>query len=80
VSASRWRHPLNTIVDRPRREAALAVAAAWFAFMAGLLAGGDADPASVAFAGAIGAAVVFVGFAAASARMRGWSFVTVRRT
>lgn len=61
------RHPLDVIVDRPRREAARAVAAAWLAFMAGLLIGGEVgDPASVVVAGSIGAALVFVGFATAS--------------
>jgi hypothetical protein len=61
------RHPLNAIVDRPRREAALAVAAAWLAFLAGLLVGGEVrDAASFAFAAVIGAALVFLGFAAAS--------------
>ena len=59
--------PLNAIVDRPRREAALAVAAAWLAFMSGLVAGGEIEDAvSFAFAGAIGAALVLLGFAAAS--------------
>lgn len=45
---------------------ALAVAAAWIAFMAGLLIGGDvADLGSFAFAGGIGAMLVLAGFAAA---------------
>jgi membrane protease YdiL (CAAX protease family) len=58
---------LDAIVDRPRREAALAVVAAWLAFMAGLLAGGEIeDPASFTFAAAGGAALVLAGFAAAS--------------
>jgi hypothetical protein len=67
MNATILRHPLDAIVDRPRREAGLAVAAAWLAFMAGLLVGGEVeDPASFAFAGASGAALVFLGFAAAS--------------
>ncbi len=42
-------------------------AIAWLAFMAGLLVGGEIqDFASFAIAGAIGAALVFLGFAAAS--------------
>lgn len=60
------RHPLNAIVDRPRREAALAVAAAWLAFMGALLIGEIEDAASFAIAGVSGAALVFLGFAAAS--------------
>ena len=60
------RHPLDAIDDRPRSEATLAVAAAWIAFMAGLMVGGDlTDPVSVAIGGVSGAALVFVGFAAA---------------
>ncbi len=54
-------------MDRPRREAALAVAAAWVAFMAGLLASGEvADLVSFVIAGVSGAALVWLGFAAAS--------------
>jgi hypothetical protein len=61
------RHPLDAIVDRPRNEAALAVGAAWLAFMAGLLAGGEVeDVASFLIAGVSGAALVWLGFAAAS--------------
>jgi hypothetical protein len=61
------RNPLNAIVDRTRTEAARAVAAAWLALMAGLMAGGDIeDAASFAVAGVSGAALVFLGFAAAS--------------
>jgi membrane protease YdiL (CAAX protease family) len=61
------RHPLDAIVDRPRGEAALAVTAAWVAFMAGMLVGGEVvDLASFAIAGASGAALVWLGFAAAS--------------
>ena len=54
------------IVDRPQRESATALTAAWLAFMAGVRVGGEVDAASVAVAGAIGAALVFLGFAAAS--------------
>lgn len=62
------RHPLDAITDRSRGEAALAVAAAWAAFMAGLVAGGEVvDLASLLVAGASGAALVWLGFAAASA-------------
>jgi hypothetical protein len=54
-------------VLRPRREAALAVAAAWCAFIAGLVVGGEvASPSSFAVVGVSGAALVFLGFAAAS--------------
>lgn len=61
------RHPLDAVVDRPRNEAALAVAGAWLAFMAGLVVGGEvADPVSFVMAGAGGAALVWLGFAAAS--------------
>jgi len=55
------------IVDRPPRESAAARAAAWLAFMAGLLLGGEVDDAgSLAVAGASGAVLVLLGFAAAS--------------
>ncbi len=58
---------LDAVVDRPRNEAALALAAAWLAFVAGLLMGGDvADPGSFAVVAVSGAALVFLGFAAAS--------------
>lgn len=58
-----------------------AVAAAWCAFIAGAIAGGEVeDPASLALAGVIGAALVFIGFAAAS-RCRTLSRrVTVQRS
>ena len=60
-------HLLNAIVDRPRKEAALAVSAAWVAFMAALLIGGGLrDVGSVAIAAVSGALLVFVGFATAS--------------
>lgn len=55
------------IIDRPAGEAALAVTATWLTLMAGLLLGGGiGDAASFAIAGAGGAALVFLGFAAAS--------------
>lgn len=61
------RNPLDAIVDRSRTEAGLAVGAAWVAFMAGLLVGGEVvDLASFLIAGASGAALVWLGFAAAS--------------
>jgi hypothetical protein len=61
------RHPLDLIVDRPRREAALAVAAAWIAFMAALVVGGEVvDVGSLIIGGVSGAVIVWLGFAAAS--------------
>ena len=56
------------VVDRPAREAAAALAAAWASFLAGLLVapGEVTDAASVAIAGVVGAVLVVVGFAAAS--------------
>jgi Type II CAAX prenyl endopeptidase Rce1-like len=64
--------PGSRHVDLPddKRDGArppLALTAAWLAFMVGLLAGGDVkEPASFALAAASGAALVFLGFAAAS--------------
>ena len=62
------KHPLDAIVDRSRKEAAIAVGAAWTAFLIALLfAGNDvSDLASFVIGGCIGAALVFVGFSAAS--------------
>lgn len=61
-----WSHTLDTTIDRPRNEPAVAVAGSWLAFMTGLLVGGEIeDLASLAVAGALGAALVVVGFAAA---------------
>jgi hypothetical protein len=61
------RHPLDLIADRPRRDAALAVAAAWLAFMAGLIAIGEvSEIISFVIAGTCVAAVVWLGLAAAS--------------
>jgi membrane protease YdiL (CAAX protease family) len=55
------------IADRPRKEAALAFVAAWLAFMAGLVIGREVEDAvSLAIAGVIAAALVFLGFGAAS--------------
>lgn len=68
TDSPRRRRPLDAIVDRPRREVAVAVVAAWLAFiMVGLLLGGEIeDLGSFAVAGATGAVLVFLGFAAAS--------------
>jgi hypothetical protein len=67
MNSSPPRHLLNAIVDRPPRKATPAVAAAWLTFMAGLLVGGEIeDAASFAFTGVSGAALVFLGLAAAS--------------
>ena len=56
------------VVDRPAREAAAALAAAWTSFLAGLLVapGEVTGAASLLIAGAVGAVLVVVGFAAAS--------------
>jgi len=56
------------VVDRPPGEAAAGLAAAWTSFVAGLLVapGEVIDAASLLIAGAVGAVLVFVGFAAAS--------------
>jgi membrane protease YdiL (CAAX protease family) len=58
----------RVVVDRPPREAAAALAAAWASFLAGLLVAPRevTDAASLAIAGAVGAVLVVVGFAAAS--------------
>jgi hypothetical protein len=59
--------PNKTLQPASRKESAVALAAAWLAFMSAVLAGGEVnDVASFAVAGAIGAALVFLGFAAAS--------------
>lgn len=61
------RHPLDAITDRPRREAALAVAATWVLFMAGLAVAGEVlDPISFVIGGVSGAALIWLGFVAAS--------------
>jgi membrane protease YdiL (CAAX protease family) len=56
------------VVDRPAREAAAALAAAWTSFLVGLLVapGEVTNAASLAIAGVVGAVLVVVGFAAAS--------------
>jgi membrane protease YdiL (CAAX protease family) len=57
---------MNLASDRSLREAALAGAAAWVAFMTGLAAGGAIEDAvSFGVAGLIGAVLVSLGFAAA---------------
>jgi membrane protease YdiL (CAAX protease family) len=54
-------------VDRPPGDATLALAAAWLAFMAGLLVGGEIeDGGSFAVAAVIGAVLVYLGFVAVS--------------
>ena len=61
------RNLLATILDSRRKEAALAVVAAWLAFMIGLAVDGTVDsPTSFGVAGAVGAVIVVLGFAAAS--------------
>ena len=58
---------LGAILDPERNTVAVAAAAAWLAFMAGLVVGDDVEGAtSVGVAGVIGGALVVVGFAAAS--------------
>lgn len=60
-------HPLDMIVDRPRKEAAIAVGTAWAAFLAALVLGNEVlDLASLMIGGCVGAVLVFAGFAAAS--------------
>ncbi len=60
-------HRLGAILDPQRNAVAFAVVAAWLAFMAGLVVGGDVDGAtSFGIAGVIGAVLVVLGFAAAS--------------
>jgi hypothetical protein len=57
----------GTILDPRRKEAALAVVAAWLAFMIVLAVDGTVDgPTSFRIAGAVGAVIVVLGFAAAS--------------
>lgn len=67
LGAYRRRHPLDAVIDRPRNEAALALAAAWLAFGGGLLIGGEiVDVASFLISAALATALVWLGFAAAS--------------
>ena len=59
--------PLAAIADRSHREAALALGAAWLAFVVGLwLEGAVADPGSTVLAVLAGGVLVYVGLAAAS--------------
>ncbi len=75
------RHAFDMIVDRPRTEAAIAVAAAWLAFMAALLVGREVEDAgSFAIAAVTGAALVFLGFTAASRAARRPRGLTAGRT
>jgi hypothetical protein len=72
VTAATPHHPLDAIVvDRPRTDAARALAGAWLAYTVGVAAGGGIqDAGSFAGAAVAGAVVVVVGFAAGSrARM-----------
>ncbi|MEK6279468.1 MAG: CPBP family intramembrane glutamic endopeptidase [Acidobacteriota bacterium] len=65
-SARPARNLLGTILD-PRRKEALAVVAAWLAFVIGLVVDGTVDGVtSFGVAGAVGAVIVVLGFAAAS--------------
>jgi membrane protease YdiL (CAAX protease family) len=58
---------LGALLDPQRNTVAFRAAAAWLAFMAGLVIGDDVEgAAAVGVGGAIGAALVVVGFAAAS--------------
>jgi hypothetical protein len=60
-------HRLGAILDPQRNAVALPVAAAWLAFMAGLVIGDDVEgTTAIGVGGVIGAALVVVGFAAAS--------------
>ncbi len=68
------------IGDRTRNQAALASVATWLAFMAALLIGGELQrPLSFAVAAALGAALVLLGFSAASrCRPISWNSNTER--
>jgi hypothetical protein len=66
-SARPARNLLGTILDSRHKGAALAVVAAWLAFMIGLAVDGTVDgPISFGVAGAVGVVIVVLGFAAAS--------------
>jgi CAAX prenyl protease-like protein len=66
-SALPARDLLGTIPESRRKEAAIAVGAAWLAFMIGLAVNGTVDgPKSFGFAGAVGVVIVALGFAAVS--------------
>ena len=58
----------RVVVDRPGREGALALSAAWLGFLGGQLParGQVADPAALLIVAVVGAVMVVVGFAAAS--------------
>lgn len=61
------RRRFRLLVDRPVRQAAIAVAATWLAFMAALLVGREiVDATSFVVAAISGLALVAIGFAAAS--------------
>ena len=60
------RRPRHALLGDQGREQAVALVAAWLAFMAGVLTGGEVNNGmSFVLAGAIGSALVLVGFAAA---------------
>lgn len=66
-SARPARNLLGTVLDSRRKEAALAVVAAWLAFVIGLVVDGAVDGVtSFGVAGAVGAVFVVLGLAAAS--------------
>ena len=66
-SARPARNLLGTILDSRRKEAALAIVAARLAFVIGLVVDGTVDGVtSFGVAGAVGAVIVVLGFAAAS--------------
>ena len=66
-SARPARNLLGTMLDSRRKEVALAVVAAWLAFVIGLVVDGTVDGVtSFGIAGAVGAVIVVLGFAAAS--------------
>lgn len=67
TSTSTTGYRLGAIFDPERNTVAFAAAAAWLAFMAGLVVGDDVEGAAdVSVAAVIGAALVVAGFAAAS--------------
>jgi len=72
VASAPSRHFLDTIVvDRSRRDAVLAIVAAWLAYMTGVVAGrGAGEGRTLLDAALVGAAYVLVGFAAASRTRR----------
>lgn len=61
------RNLFGTILDSRHKQAALAIVAAWLAFMIALAVDGTVDgPISFGVAGAVGAVIVVLGFAGAS--------------